>query len=120
MLLFSVQVTGIFRAVPVRMNPKTRNVRSVYRTFIDVIHFRRQKTCTANSSAEQKTGNDDEESRYEHPFLFAFISMDFYVSSSKFSRDRLAQFRNLSERPDIYDLLSNAIGTFQTRHSSLH
>jgi DNA replicative helicase MCM subunit Mcm2 (Cdc46/Mcm family) len=31
-------------------------------------------------------------------------------SSSKFSKERLAQFRNLSERPDIYELLSNAIG----------
>ncbi|CAF2507269.1 unnamed protein product [Rotaria sp. Silwood2] len=87
-----VQVTGIFRAVPVRMNPKTRNVRSVYRTFIDVIHFRRQKTFTAVGGLEEQTTNDDEES-----------------SSSKFSKERLAQFRNLSERSDIYVLLSNAI-----------
>ncbi|CAF0916428.1 unnamed protein product [Adineta steineri] len=87
-----VQVTGIFRAVPVRMNPKTRNVRSVYRTFIDVIHFRRQKTFTSEGGIDDHGTNDDEES-----------------SSSKFSKERLAQFRNLSERPDIYDLLSNAI-----------
>jgi DNA replication licensing factor MCM4 len=59
----SVQVTGIFRAVPVRMNPKTRNVRSVYRTFIDVIHFRRQKTFSAADGHENQTSNDDEESR---------------------------------------------------------
>ena len=45
------------------MNPKTRNVRSVYRTFIDVIHFRRQKTFTAEGGNEAKAGNDDEESR---------------------------------------------------------
>lgn len=59
----SVQVTGIFRAVPVRINPKTRNVRAVYRTFIDVIHFRRQKTFTAEGGAEGQATNDDEESR---------------------------------------------------------
>ncbi|CAF1486263.1 unnamed protein product [Rotaria magnacalcarata] len=87
-----VQVTGIFRAVPVRINPKTRNVRSVYRTFIDVIHFRRHKTFTAEGGNGEQAANDDEE-----------------ASSSKFSKDRLAQFRNLSERPDIYELLSNAI-----------
>ncbi len=45
------------------MNPKTRNVRSVYRTFIDVIHFRRQKTFAAEGGAEGKATNDDEESR---------------------------------------------------------
>jgi hypothetical protein len=32
------------------------------------------------------------------------------ISSVKFSKERLAQFRHLSERSDIYDLLSNAIG----------
>ncbi|CAF4644604.1 unnamed protein product [Rotaria sp. Silwood2] len=87
-----VQVTGILRAVPVRINPKTLNVRSVYRTFIDVIHFRRQKTFTAEGGIEDQATNDDEE-----------------LSSSKFSEERLAQFRNLSESPDIYELLSNAI-----------
>ncbi|CAF4446268.1 unnamed protein product [Adineta steineri] len=58
-----VQVTGIFRSVPVRMNPKTRNVRSVYRTFIDVIHFRRQKSFSTAGGSEQQGTNDDEESR---------------------------------------------------------
>lgn len=35
-----VEVTGIFRAVPKRVNPKQRVVRSVYKTYVDVIHFR--------------------------------------------------------------------------------
>ncbi|CAF1604569.1 unnamed protein product [Rotaria sp. Silwood1] len=87
-----VQVTGIFRAVPVHINPKTRYVRSVCRTFIDVIHFRHEKTFTAEGRIEDQTTNDYEES-----------------SSLKFSKERLAQFRNLSKRRDIYELLSNAI-----------
>ncbi|CAF1422594.1 unnamed protein product, partial [Rotaria sordida] len=33
-----VPVTDIFRTVSLRINSKTRNVRSVYHTFIDVIH----------------------------------------------------------------------------------
>ena len=36
-----VTVTGIYRAVPLRANPLTRNVKSVYKTHIDVIHFRK-------------------------------------------------------------------------------
>jgi DNA replication licensing factor MCM4 len=31
-------------------------------------------------------------------------------SSPKFSKERLTQFRDLSQRPDIYQLLANAIG----------
>lgn len=36
-----VTVTGIYRAVPVQVNPRMRNVRAVYRTHIDVVHFRK-------------------------------------------------------------------------------
>jgi len=43
-------------------------------------------------------------------FTLYFIIKFLEFSSSKFSKERLAQFRNLSERPDIYELLSNAIG----------
>ncbi len=42
-------------------------------------------------------------------FYSNFIIKFFEFSSSKYSKERLAQFRNLSERPDIYELLSNAI-----------
>ena len=36
--------SGIYRAAPLRVNPRMRNVKSVYRTHIDVIHFRRLDT----------------------------------------------------------------------------
>ena len=36
-----VTVTGIYRATPIRVNPRQRNVKAVYKTYIDVIHFKR-------------------------------------------------------------------------------
>jgi len=36
-----VEVTGIFRAVPARLNARKRTVNSVYRTYIDVLHFQK-------------------------------------------------------------------------------
>lgn len=39
-----VTVTGIYRAIPSVLNPRMRNVRSVYRTHIDVVHFRKSST----------------------------------------------------------------------------
>jgi len=36
-----VTVTGIYRALPLRANPRQRNVLSVYKTHIDVVHFRK-------------------------------------------------------------------------------
>ena len=35
--------TGIFRATPLKANPKQRNVKAVYKTYIDAIHFRRSQ-----------------------------------------------------------------------------
>ena len=39
-----VSITGIYRATPLRVNPKVRNVKSVYKTHIDVVHFRKVDT----------------------------------------------------------------------------
>ena len=36
-----ITVTGIYRATPLRVNPKQRNVKSVYKTHIDVVHYRK-------------------------------------------------------------------------------
>ena len=38
---FRVTVTGIYRAVPLRVNPRMRNLNSVYKTHVDVVHFRK-------------------------------------------------------------------------------
>ncbi|KAK4535428.1 hypothetical protein CDCA_CDCA05G1453 [Cyanidium caldarium] len=35
-----IEVTGIYRAAPIRLNPRMRNVRSVYRTYLDVVHIK--------------------------------------------------------------------------------
>ncbi len=39
-----VTITGIYRAVPLRVNPKQSNVKSVYKTHIDVVHYRKMDT----------------------------------------------------------------------------
>ena len=36
-----VYVSGIYRAVPMKANPKARNIKSVYKTHIDVVSFHR-------------------------------------------------------------------------------
>jgi DNA replication licensing factor MCM4 len=36
-----VQITGIYRAVPTRLKATQRSLRSVYKTYIDVIHYKK-------------------------------------------------------------------------------
>jgi len=36
-----ITVTGIYRSAPLRINPGMRTVRTVYKTHVDVVHFRK-------------------------------------------------------------------------------
>ena len=76
-----VFVTGIYRAVPHRSNPKMRNLNSVYKTHIDVVHFRK--------NSDERLHNGE--------------------SAQVFDEESLAVVQALSQKPDIYDRLARAI-----------
>lgn len=79
-----VTVTGIYRASAVRMNPKQRNVKSVYRTHVDVVHFRKLDT--------KRLYEDTEEGKECH-----------------FLPERVNKLKELSKFPDIYERLAHAL-----------
>lgn len=80
-----VTVTGIYRATPLRVNPRQRNVKSVYKTHIDIVHFRKVdvKRLHANEDADGKPSMMDPK--------------------------RVEELKNLSDTPDIYERLAKAI-----------
>lgn len=78
-----VTVTGVYRAVPVRPNPKQRSVRSVYRTHIDVVHFRRLDNKRLHDESQE--------------------------GSIHLSEERVAAIKDLASKPDVYDRLARAI-----------
>lgn len=76
-----VTVTGIYRATPIRVHPRIRNVKSVYRTHIDVVHYRK---------IENKRLHD---TRLE----------------LNLPKERIDQLIALSNLPDIYERLANSL-----------
>ena len=76
-----VTVTGIFRATPVRLNPRQRSVKSVYRTHVDVVHFRK---------VDSKRLHDE--------------SKEF-----NFTPERIDQLKALSRKADIYERLAHSL-----------
>lgn len=36
-----LEITGIYRAVPVRVNPRRRVVKAQFKTYLDVVHLKR-------------------------------------------------------------------------------
>lgn len=80
-----VEVTGMYRAIPLRVNPKTRNVKSVYKTHIEVLHFKKKdikRLYEVNDEADL---------------------------NSNFTPERIMKLRELSTESDIYDRLARAI-----------
>uniref|UniRef100_A0A2P2I4F0 DNA replication licensing factor MCM4 n=1 Tax=Hirondellea gigas TaxID=1518452 RepID=A0A2P2I4F0_9CRUS len=78
-----VSVTGIYRAIPIRINPKMRSVNSVYRTHIDVVHYRK--------SDEKRLRGSEEGGQV------------------RLSSERLSLLKEVSRKPDVYDRLARAI-----------
>ena len=46
-----VEVTGVYRAVPLRVNPRQRTVRSIYKTYVDIVHVKKRRPSACKTIA---------------------------------------------------------------------
>jgi len=88
-----VTVTGIFRATPLRVNPRQQNVKAVYKTHIDVIHFRK---------VDSHRLREDTDGKEQH-----------------FPAERIEQIKALSRQPDIYERLARALAPSIYEHEDI-
>ena len=94
-----VEVTGVFRAVPIRVNPRQRTVRSIYKTFVDIVHIRKLDRSTRLAADEaDATAAGEFRTEFEEGNELA-----------KEAEARRAECRELAKRPDLYDQLANAL-----------
>jgi DNA replication licensing factor MCM4 len=89
-----VVVTGVYRAVPMRVNPRMRNVKSVFRTYIDVIHFK--KNTGSRFSAEDARASKDSEF---HTQVEEGANLDSQVDKEE------EEMRQMGADPNIYSNL---------------
>lgn len=57
-----VTVTGIYKAVPMRVNPRITALKSIYKTHIDILHVKRDeksKLFSVSTSASQEEGAEE-------------------------------------------------------------
>jgi len=78
-----VAITGIYRAGSIRVNHNRRNVKSVYRTHIDAIHFRKNENAGVKRQEEG--------------------------SAFELTQERENEIKELGKRVDIYDRLSESL-----------
>ncbi|NXQ35819.1 MCM4 factor, partial [Alaudala cheleensis] len=89
-----VNVTGIYRAVPIRMNPRVSSVNSVYKTHIDVIHYRKTDSKRLHCVDEE-------------------------TEQKRFTEERVEMLKELSKKADIYERLSLALAPSIYEHEDI-
>jgi DNA replication licensing factor MCM4 len=91
-----IRITGIYRVSPVRVNPRMRTIKSVFKTFVDVVHVTKvdDKRLGADVSTLDDEPNDVENQIEE---------------TRKVTPEDEEKFKATGARSDIYDLLSRSL-----------
>lgn len=103
-----VEITGILRANPIRVNPRLRVVRSVFKTYIDCVDVR---VLNNNHSRPAKSETLDHSSRDGQPSPALGEELDQAKSNTtgNHQNNRLELFQTLSCHPKLYELLASSL-----------
>ncbi|KAH6610489.1 cell division control 54 [Trichoderma cornu-damae] len=95
-----VQLTGIFRVSPVRVNPRQRAIKSIYKTYVDVLHVQKvdKKRLGADPSTLGVEGEDEAET-----------GKNEMEETRRITAEDELKIRETSRRPDIYELLARSL-----------
>lgn len=104
-----VEVTGILRASPVRVNPKMRVVKSVFRTYIDCIHVAVLNNNSLRNNAISVTESPEisTNARASAAQIDGSVSRKVYTPEQKRAREQY--FEELACHPDLYQRLSDSL-----------
>ncbi|XP_027355899.1 DNA replication licensing factor MCM4 [Abrus precatorius] len=88
-----VEVTGIYRAMSVRVGPTQRTVKSLFKTYIDCLHIK--KTDKSRMLVDDAMDVENGAGRNAEEVLF--------------DEEKVAQLKELSKQPDIYERLTKSL-----------
>ncbi|KAB2580035.1 Mini-chromosome maintenance DNA-dependent ATPase [Lasiodiplodia theobromae] len=92
-----VEITGIFKCNQVRVNPRQRTVKNIFKTYVDAVHIQKVDkrrmgidTSTIEEELSEHVAGDVEEVR-------------------KVSEEEEARIKEVAARPDVYELLARSL-----------
>ncbi|ANB13822.1 MCM DNA helicase complex subunit MCM4 [Sugiyamaella lignohabitans] len=93
-----VEVTGIFRSVPVRINPRQRTLKSLFKTYVDILHV--QKVDKKRMGIDVTTNLEAEVAEQQQADV---------EETRKITEDDIAKIKEVAARDDLYDLLARSL-----------
>lgn len=90
-----VEVCGIFRSLPVRVNARQRALKNLYKTYLDVVHVRKidTKRLAADASTVEQHATETQE----------------VEQTRKLTAEDVARVRQTAQRDDLYELLARSL-----------
>lgn len=96
-----VEVTGIFRSVPVRVNPRQRTLKSLYKTYVDIVHIQKvdkRRMGADVTTLEVQAGEQQEEQQNAD-----------VEETRRITDEEVAKIKEIAARPDVYELLARSL-----------
>lgn len=113
-----VIVTGIFRSIPVRLNPRQRSIKALFKTYVDCVHVKRTNVGRMGydpSTRDNKVkpsgvgvGGEDDDMEILQGTVPEDEDNDMdmnYSAAEKMEQELI----DLSHHPDIYDMLARSM-----------
>lgn len=90
-----IEVCGIFRSLPVRVNARQRALKNLYKTYLDVVHIRKidAKRLGADASTMEQQSSDSPQ----------------VEQNRKLTEDDIAKVKEVAQRDDLYELLARSL-----------
>ncbi|KAG0211176.1 hypothetical protein BGX28_008356 [Mortierella sp. GBA30] len=102
-----LEITAVFRGVPVRVNPRQRTIKALYRTYLDVVHIKKsdKKRLTidediANQDGKRPTYQGGDEIEVQ-------------------SEDMIAKIQEISKMPNLYETLARSVAPSIFEHDDI-
>ncbi|KAI7878565.1 MCM-domain-containing protein [Lichtheimia hyalospora FSU 10163] len=98
-----LEITGIFRGVPVRVNPRQRTIRALFRTYLDVVHVKRSDNKRMQVERSLRTEHQPDE--YDESDEIEAVTINEELEVREISQmDNLYDTLARSLAPSIYEL----------------
>ncbi|KAF9091408.1 hypothetical protein BGX23_005216 [Mortierella sp. AD031] len=102
-----LEITAVFRGVPVRVNPRQRTVKSLYRTYLDVVHIKK--------SDKKRLAIDDEISNHGGKRAAYQGGDEIEVQNE----DMIAKIKEISKLPNLYETLARSVAPSIFEHDDI-
>jgi DNA replication licensing factor MCM4 len=103
-------VTGIFRSIPVRINPRTRAIKNLFKTFLDIVHVKLSSGGGLGFDKSTRPAGGD-----RIPGVGGVGDAEEEDGEARVDGRRTrkaemeAKLKELSMRPDVYEVLARSL-----------